>query len=100
MENLLEETLKILKQNNLTEIDVIWIGNRKKKTSWENFKFLSDLTYDSGFGWHEVCLNLMIVGKDWRLERHEYDGSEWWEFKKMPDMPLDDTLSHTDIWER
>jgi hypothetical protein len=30
-------------------------------------------------------LKIIVVGKDWWLERHEYDGSEWWEFKTMPD---------------
>jgi hypothetical protein len=26
----------------------------------------------------------MVIGSDWWLERHEYDGSEWWEFKSLP----------------
>lgn len=29
----------------------------------------------------------MIVGDDWWMERHEYDGSEWWEFKELPKKP-------------
>jgi len=27
------------------------------------------------------------VGDDWWLERHEYDGSEWWVFQKLPIKP-------------
>jgi hypothetical protein len=30
---------------------------------------------------------LEIVGDDWWLERHEYDGAEWWEYKTKPSMP-------------
>ena len=32
---------------------------------------------------------LRIVGKDWWLEREEYDGSEWWEFRTFPQKPLE-----------
>ena len=32
-------------------------------------------------------MDLLIVGKDFWLERVEYDGSEWWEFKTMPREP-------------
>lgn len=27
------------------------------------------------------------MGDDWWLERHEYDGSEWFELKELPDKP-------------
>lgn len=27
------------------------------------------------------------MGDDWWLERHEYDGSEWFELKECPDKP-------------
>ena len=26
----------------------------------------------------------MLVGDGWWIERFEYDGSEWWEFKTIP----------------
>ena len=29
----------------------------------------------------------MVVGNNWWLERHEYDGSEWWEYKQFPVKP-------------
>ena len=41
----------------------------------------------NGFGGAEVNENLFVVGADWWLERHEYDGSEWWEFKTLPTKP-------------
>ena len=42
-----------------------------------------DFDYDSGYGLQE--LGGVVVFKDgsW-LERGEYDGSEWWEYKKTP----------------
>ena len=51
-------------------------------------KHMFDFEYDNGFGVEEVDLSLKIVGSDitgdWWLERGEYDGSEWWEFKQKP----------------
>ena len=41
---------------------------------------------DSGYGSAEIREDLVIVGKDWWLERDEYDGSEWWAFHTMPEL--------------
>ena len=84
MKNLLEETLEELKNNSLTEDDVIWAGSVDHRISWSRFKVLANKDYDSGYGGQEVCKDLLVVGKEWWLERHEYDGSEWWEYKKYP----------------
>ena len=85
MTNLLQETIEILDQHGLTLNDIRFIH-----TSCGDFipsqggrKFL-DVDYDSGFGTFHIDLNLKLVGDNWWLERHEYDGSEWWEFKKLP----------------
>ena len=48
---------------------------------WENFKEVANVEYDSGFGSPQVAEDLIIMGSDFWLERHEYDGSEWWEYK-------------------
>ena len=87
MDNLLEETIEVLKNNNKTEEDVLWVGTKEEKATWNNFRAIADVNYDSGFGGQEVAEDLIIVGKDWWLERHEYDGSEWWEFKSQPKEP-------------
>ena len=29
---------------------------------------------------------LKNLGRDFWLERHEYDGSEWWEYKSIPNL--------------
>ena len=30
----------------------------------------------------EVAEDLVVVGDNWWIERHEYDGNEWWEYKE------------------
>lgn len=84
MTNLLQETLEVLKSNGKSPDDVIWVGDRAKKTTWSNFESISNFQYDSGYGGNEIAGSLLVVGKDWWLERYEYDGAEWWEFKEHP----------------
>ncbi len=104
MINLLKETLGCLSENGKTPSDVVYvvsamISTRKEyeyieesqlpygKFSWEQFKEkAAHFRYNNGFGAPEVDLNLKIVGNDWWLERAEYDGSEWWEYKSIPDI--------------
>lgn len=85
MTNFKKETLNILKENHLTWKDVEFIQT-KDFCIKDKDKFLEqmDFDYDNGFGGTEIQEDLVIVGKDWWLERHEYDGSEWWEFKRLP----------------
>lgn len=85
--NLLKETLEVLKRNNKQESDVKWVGTRFHKTTWENFKKSADVNYYSGYGSPEVSQSLLVVGDNWWLERHQHDGSEWWEFKQLPIEP-------------
>jgi hypothetical protein len=61
----------------------------KKGYSEEDFNiFLEkiDTTYDSGYG--SQNLNGVIYCEDggW-FTRNEYDGSEWWEYNKYPNIP-------------
>jgi len=85
--NLLQETIEILENHDKSKYDVKWVGNDKFYTDWENFELISDVEYDDGYGCQEVAADLIIVGETWWIERHEYDGSEWWEFKQFPKMP-------------
>ena len=87
MRNLLHETIGALKKNGKTEKDIKWIGSNEVEIPQEMFFKMADTVYDSGYGGQEVASDLMIVGDDWWLERHEYDGSEWWEFKTIPNKP-------------
>ena len=95
--NLLQETIKCLNENGRQTSDVLWIGRsyfdyEKKehnyyKSNWDDFCLKANFTYDAGYGGNEIPMDLVVVGKDFWLERHEYDGSEWWEFKTIPTEP-------------
>jgi hypothetical protein len=86
-QNLLQETLKAMEAHGKSPLDVRWTGTRDGSvvSSWDTFANIAkDANYDAGFGGAEVAESLVVVGDDWWLERHEYDGSEWWEFKRLP----------------
>jgi hypothetical protein len=80
MTNLLEETVLELSAHGKSEEDVVCVGTTEVYFSWEEFKALADVNYNSGFGWAEVATNLIVFGDDWMMQREEYDGSEWWSF--------------------
>ena len=88
MANLLKETKEILERHSKTFDDVIFIGDRTTHTKMTMKDFLehANVEYKNGFGIEEINTELILVGKDFWLERHEYDGSEWWEYKSMPNV--------------
>ena len=88
MSNLKEETLEELEAHGYSIGDVAWVGSDDYEIPVDRFWELADVEYDSGFGCQEVATDLMVVLDDgsW-LERHEYDGSEWWEYKRTPERP-------------
>lgn len=85
-------------KTNLWKETVVYLGKYGKKWSdvlfvtgddfrIANFEELAKRTeYNNGFGKQEIATDLKIVGKDWWLERYEYDGAEEWAFKQMPPM--------------
>lgn len=88
MTNLYEETAEILLENGKSMSDIVFVSGSGHEIPLDNFiKAAKSYDYDSGFGSEEVPLDLMVVGKDWWIERHEYDGSEWWEYKTLPQRP-------------
>lgn len=89
MSNLLKETTNKLVECDKTWDDVLWIGGSEFTISIEAFKKLANREYNRGYGAQEVATDLKIVGKDWWLERGEYDGSEWWDYKEYPTKPLE-----------
>jgi len=82
MTNFKKETLTILANHNKSIEDILWIGCECFKIPKEEFWKLADRCYDDGYGAWEIPLDLLIVGDDWWMERREYDGSEWWEFRE------------------
>lgn len=92
MKNLLTETIETLKNHDKTPTDVLWLGSKEAHFNWEIFRQLADESYDDGYGCAEVAENLCVVGDNWWLERHEYDGREWWEYKELPIKPLEEAV--------
>lgn len=81
------ETIDILKKHNKILSDIKWIGCRSFKIPINKFWELANRMYDRGYGSAEVAEDLLLVGDSWWLERHEYDGAEWWEYKELPQEP-------------
>lgn len=84
--NLLNETRELLEENGKTIFDIKWFGTSECEYICD-LQQLLNVNYDNGFGGHEIPLDFILVGDDFWLERHEYDGSEWWEYKSMPKKP-------------
>ena len=87
MSNLLVETREDLEDNNKTINDINWVGNNKFYFDVNEFLNIANVEYDDSYGAPEVAQDLLVVGDNWWLERHEYDGSEWWEYKEIPLKP-------------
>lgn len=86
MGNLFDETKEILKKHEKTILDIIWVGSKDGMWNLPLYDLYAvfNVEYNSGYGGQEIATDLVVVGKDWWLERHEYDGSEWWGYKEMP----------------
>lgn len=53
---------------------------------YKKFFELLDFEYENGFGRQRLDGTVWLADGSW-LERGEYDGSEWWEWKRSPDVP-------------
>lgn len=45
-----------------------------------------DFDYDAGYGGQELYGTVWLTDDTW-LTRGEYDGSEWWDFNSLPEIP-------------
>ncbi len=95
LRNLLAETIEILEKHGKTLDDIDWFGGEDFQISREQFIELANIEYDPGYGRQEIANDLILVGKDFWLERHEYDGAEWWAFKCPPPKPPEIRVIHT-----
>jgi hypothetical protein len=53
---------------------------------WESFLSMLDFNYDNGYGGQELYGTIWYVDGTWS-ERGEYDGSEWWDYREVPEVP-------------
>lgn len=81
--NLWKETVAKLEKHGKTVADIKFVQTYRGRI--ENFEELAkNIDYDDGYGCLQIEPSLVIVGDDWWLERDEYDGAEWFEFKQQP----------------
>ena len=86
--NLLESTIDCLARNEKSPDEVVFVTDGQHNCFWNEFaEQAARIDFDPGWGTAEINLDLKVVGPSWWLERHEYDGSEWWEFKQLPKNP-------------
>lgn len=88
MANLLKETKRILEQHSKTFDDIIFVGDTRFKTKMtaEDFIKRANNNFMDDYDSIKINIDLILVGKDFWLERGTYDGSEWWEYKSMPNV--------------
>jgi len=87
MGTLLSETTRVLRGNWKTPKDVKRVWCKEFKTTRKNFVDIADIDYDWWYWAAEIATDLLVVWEGFWLERHEYDWSEWWEFKSTPVEP-------------
>ena len=102
--NLLKETIEFIDRIGYDVTDIVHIGNEEYGCTFKEFEALANIEYNDGFGGQEIASDLKIVFKDGNyMFRSEYDGSEWWDFKRpfiIPDSPKKITrLKDDGIWE-
>lgn len=86
MINLRQETLSVLSKNNKSWDDVVGICGDEFQITKDEFLKLSNVEYDNDYGDQMVAEDLKIVGKDFWLERYDYDGKEGWHYKEIPNL--------------
>lgn len=85
IDNLFEETFKKLEEEGLSFSSISYISMDGYRMDVDTFVELARRTnYDSGYGEQEINSSLCIWGLYWVMYRCEYDGSEWWEIRKLP----------------
>lgn len=97
--NLWEETISILADYGKCwdEVEFVTIGY--ETIVKEHYPIVASKQYEAGYGHNYVNLELKIVGSDWWLERAEYDGAEWFEFKTLPTKPEQETYGSPFVGE-
>lgn len=58
-------------------------SNRNERDELKFLEILASIDYDNGYGGQELFGTIVFKDGTW-LERGEYDGSEWWEHRKLP----------------
>lgn len=91
--NAKQELLQMLKGKPKVKCAKIYTDEREiilkigwNKEDWENLLKQMDFGYYNGYGGQELFGLVWFEDGTW-LSRGEYDGSEWWEYNKQPNIP-------------
>ena len=86
------ELIEHIKQREVKYVHVVYEENYDQKTTiegtLESVLERLDFDYDNGYGGQELFGIIWYEDGTWS-DRREYDGSEWWEHHKCPDLPND-----------
>ena len=75
--------------NTYTQKEPFLLKEGHTPAEYEAFLAKLDFKYDSGYGMQEVDGRVWLMEEGTWLERGEYDGSEWWVYRKCPQIPSD-----------
>ena len=65
---------------------ILKVGYSAKE--YDEFLDKLDFEYDSGYGGQNLFGHIWLEDNTW-LSRGEYDGSEWWEYNAVPEIPTE-----------
>lgn len=82
---LIETLTKILSENGKSLADIQWVGCKAFSLPVENFLELARKIPDCWGA--NIAIDLMVVGKDFWVERDFLHSEEIWIFRKYPDKP-------------
>jgi len=72
----------VVEGRNKYDRDYLYL-NKKEFDDLDKLLDYLDFEYNEGYGGQELYGIVVFVDGSW-LERGEYDGAEWWEYKKTP----------------
>ena len=72
--------------NNGKDHKAVYLKQGYSQVEWEYFLNQLNFEYDDGYGTQQLHGTVWLADNAW-LERGEYDGSEWWEYKQTPNLP-------------
>lgn len=97
MKNLQRQTLDSIVRAGKRVEDIAYCNITMGAISYEQEELLKgkvfdidklDFMYDDGYGSQLVHGFIVFNDKTW-LERSEYDGAEWWDYRKCPSEPVE-----------
>ena len=94
MHHLLYTAEIVLKSHKKSLKDILWVGGatldeyhfpkEKVRITLEDFMAKANEAYSCGYSKEEINIGLILVGKDFWLERQSYDAVGWWKYQEIP----------------